>query len=145
VAVGVLDAVDAKFLVELGTLGRVASMEGLHQSAGLFDEVLYLLGREPIRRGARVPELGFGGSSGGGDLGDPMLYDGGVGAGLYGGPVAVKATLAVDQNLLGGPPMVTIWGAAADGGQGVAGVVEVGWAEQFRQPVVEAADQVDLA
>jgi hypothetical protein len=33
--------------------------------------------------------LGFGGAPGGGDLGDPLLHDGGVGAGLQGGPVPV--------------------------------------------------------
>ena len=93
----------------------------------------------------RVPELGFGGGPGSGDLGDPLLHDGRVGAGLQCGPVAVQAALAAGQHLLGGPPLVAGWVAAAGGGQGVAGVVEVGWAEQFGQPVVEAADQADLA
>ena len=93
----------------------------------------------------RVPELRFSGGPGGGDLGDPLLHDGGVGAGLQGGPVAFQAALAVGQDLLGGPPLVAGWVAAAGGGQGLAGVVEVGWAEQVGQPVVQTADQVDLA
>jgi hypothetical protein len=88
--------------------------------------------------------LDFGGGPGGGDLGDPLLHDGRVGAGLQGGPVAVQAALAVGQHLLGGPPLVAGWVAAAGGDQGLAGVVEVGWAKQSGQPFVEAADQVDL-
>jgi uncharacterized protein YggU (UPF0235/DUF167 family) len=37
VAVGVVDTVDAEFLVELCPEGRVASIEGLHQSASLLE------------------------------------------------------------------------------------------------------------
>jgi hypothetical protein len=57
----------------------IASIEGVDQSTGLFEECSDLLGGEPVRGGAQGPELGFGGGSGGGDLGDPLLHDGGVG------------------------------------------------------------------
>ena len=144
VAVGVVDDVDAELLVELGAECWVAAVEGVDQAAGLFEESSNLLGREPLRSGARVRELGFGGGSGGGDLGDPLLHDGGVGASLQSGPVAIQAALAVGQHLLSGPPLVAGWVAAAGGGQGLAGVVEVGGAEQLSQPVVETADQVNL-
>jgi hypothetical protein len=82
VAVGVIDAVDAKFLVELGAQCWVASVQGLDQSAGLLQEASYLLGGGYIGSNAMLLELGFGGAPGGGDLGDPLLHDGRVGAGL---------------------------------------------------------------
>jgi hypothetical protein len=44
VVVGVVDTVDAEFLVELGTLGRVTSIEGRDQSTGLLEECSSLLG-----------------------------------------------------------------------------------------------------
>jgi hypothetical protein len=43
VAVGVIDAVDAEFLVELGAQCRVAAVEGVDQPAGLLQEASYLL------------------------------------------------------------------------------------------------------
>jgi hypothetical protein len=139
-AVGVVHAVDAELLVELGMECWVASVEGADQPAGLFQEASNLLGREPLRGCVRVSELDFGGGPGSGDLGDPLLHDGRVSAGLESGPVAVQAALAVGQHLLGGPPLVAGWVAAAGGGEGLAGVVEVGWAEHLGQPVVETAD-----
>jgi hypothetical protein len=43
VAVGVVDAVNAEFLVEPGAQGRVAAVEGVDQPAGLLQEASYLL------------------------------------------------------------------------------------------------------
>jgi hypothetical protein len=82
VAVGIVDGVDAQFLVELGAERRIAMGEGVDQATSLLKEVPHLFGREPVRGGARVPELGFGGGPGDGDLGDPLLHDDRVGAGL---------------------------------------------------------------
>ena len=45
----------------------------------------------PLRGRARVPELRFGGGTGGGDLGDPLVHDGRVGPSLQGGPASVAA------------------------------------------------------
>ena len=45
------DRVDAEFLVELGSKCRVASIEGVDQSAGLFQEVSNLLGGEAVGAG----------------------------------------------------------------------------------------------
>jgi len=125
VAAWVVDAVDPEFLVELGTQRRVASIESLEQATRLLEKGSYLLGGEAVRGGAVLPELGFGGGAGGADLGDPLLHDVGVGAGLQGGSVAVQAALAVGQDLLSGPQRVVARLAAAGGGQRSAGVVEV--------------------
>jgi hypothetical protein len=68
------------------------------------------------------------------------LHDGWVGAGFQGCSVAVQVALTVDEDLFGGAPLVTGWVAMADSGQNVARFVEIGWAEQFGQPIVETAD-----
>ena len=46
-AVGVVDAVDSELLVELGAECWVASVEGVDEPAGLFEEASYLLGVSP--------------------------------------------------------------------------------------------------
>ena len=63
-AVGVIDAVDAEFFVELGAQCWVAAVEGVDQPAGLLQEASYLFGRGPIGSNAMLLELGFGGGSG---------------------------------------------------------------------------------
>jgi hypothetical protein len=90
----VVDADDAELLVELGAERRVASIEGLEQSTSLLEKASYVLGGEVVGGGAVLPELSFGSGTGGADLGDPLLHDSWVGAGLQSGPVAIQAALA---------------------------------------------------
>lgn len=108
-AIGVVHAVDAELLVELGMECWVASVEGADQPVDLFEEAPNLPGREPLRGCVRVPKVDFGGGPGSGNLGDPLLHDGGSVPASRAARVAIQAVLAVGQHLLGGPPLVTGW------------------------------------
>jgi hypothetical protein len=88
---------------------------------------------------------GLGGLPGGGDLGDPLADDRGVGAGLQGGPVAGEAPVAVGQQL----PGSRLLGAAgrllvAGGSKRLAGRLQMVGVAQPAQPGVDPGQQVDL-
>jgi hypothetical protein len=80
-------------------------------------------------------------------LGDPLVDDLGVAAGLQRRPMAGELALTVGQGQLGGPqPRIgAIPGLGVGGGQPTAGRLDVGRADQPGEPRVQLWEQVGLA